>query len=271
MPLIAVCSSLLCAQNGVDRVCSAALRHGAKVSVACGSVVSYSGTAIVNAANEGCLHGGGVDGAVNHAGGEELIAAREALPLIAPRVRCHTGECKVTVAGDLSCKWVLHAVGPNYHMLEEEEGDRLLFSAYRAAMVEAKRLRMADVAFSLLSAGIFRAGKPLSDVLAIGALAVSACEYEGLEEVFLVGFTQAEVSTLTSLLEELHHTDADRAAEATKTALSRVAPSVRRMHADCLAGITEELPVGFKIAWMAAAANSEPVAVVPSEAIDMSD
>ena len=51
-------------------------------------------------------------------------------------------------------------------------------------MVQAKRKRLPDVAFCLLSAGIFRGSKPLQDVMGIGALALSACVYDGLEEVF---------------------------------------------------------------------------------------
>ena len=212
----------------------------------------------MNAANEGCITGGGVDGAVNRAGGDALFLARKALPIIpgTARVRCRTGDAKTTVAGELPCEWVIHAVGPNYALFEEAEADELLFRAYRAAMVEARRKALPTVGFSLLSAGIFRGAKPLRDVLAIGVLALDACAYRGLEEVFLVGFTEAEVATLTELLEAL---SADRAG-ATAAMLERLAPAVRQMHADARAGVTEDLPVGWSISWMAAAAAQDAAA-----------
>ena len=99
-------------QNGIKKLASAAMKNGAKVSIAQGSVVEYSGTAIVNAANEGCIGGGGVDGAVNRKGGEALIEARVALPIVSGgSIRCPTGQSKTTSAGDLECQWVIHAVG----------------------------------------------------------------------------------------------------------------------------------------------------------------
>ena len=249
---------LSCAQHGVQRLCSWTVAHGAKVSAARGSVVDYTGAALVNAANEGCISGGGVDGAVTGAGGEALHKARTLLPVVdgTRSVRCRTGDAKITVGGDLPCQWAIHAVGPNYHGVEDEdEGDRLLYLAYRSAMREARRKRLPDVAFSLLSAGIFRAARPLKHVLAIGALAVSACAYEGLEEAFLVGFTDREVSALTELLEGLSD---DRAA-ATEALLAHLAPAVAQLHLDTVAGIVEDQPVGFDVAWMAASVTPASV------------
>ena len=186
------------------------LAGGAKFVVARGSVVGYRGTAIVNAANEGCLGGGGVDGAISEAGGEALFLAREALPELEgrPGVRCACGDAKTTVGGDLPAQFVIHAVGPNYRGFREEadpenpdEGpgdvedefmaDGLLYSAYQCAMVEARTQKMASVGFSLLSSGIFRGRRPLGAVLRIGVLAIAANAYPGLEEVAMVGFKRA--------------------------------------------------------------------------------
>ena len=122
--------------------------------------------------------------------------------------------------------------------------------------------RMPDVAFCLLSAGIFRGRKSLYDVLAIGALAVSACVYDGLEEVFLVGFTPAEVETLQTLIEELLAAETREAAQA--KLFERLAPAVKQMHLDCTAGILEpNLEVGYAVAMQAAAAGGEPIQAGP--------
>ena len=189
----------------------------AKLTVARGSVVHFRGTAIVNAANEGCVGGGGVDGAVNDAGGPALVAARRALPIIEAMngVRCPCGDARTTVAGALPVEYVIHAVGPNYRMYTQKEGaggappqdeymaDGLLHSAYVAAMREAAAKGMTTVAFSLLSSGIFRGGRDLSAVLRIALLAVGAHAYDGLEEVSFVAFTQQEADALLAEAEAL--------------------------------------------------------------------
>ena len=90
------------------------------VSISQGSVVNFRGGAIVNAANNGGLGGGGVDAAVNKAGGQKLRAAREALPELAcggtvaghklKGTRIRTGGAVITTGGDLKAEWCIHAV-----------------------------------------------------------------------------------------------------------------------------------------------------------------
>ena len=172
-----------------------------------GSVVFATTDAIVNAANEGCLGGGGVDGAVCDAGGPSLAAARRALPLLnAPKgrgyVRCHTGDAVTTIGGDLPARLCIHAVGPNF-AFHRENGDNLLSSAYAAAMREAAKHRATSVAFSLLSASIFKADRPLSHVLRLAAAAVAQNVYEGCTHVLLCGYTPEECSELEDVLGQL--------------------------------------------------------------------
>ena len=91
-------------RNGVTELCSVAVNsQGTKLTAAQGSVVSFTGDAIVNAANTGCL-GGGADGAISRAGGRELAEARKKLSVLDPdqHIRCYTGHARSTVAGDLA-------------------------------------------------------------------------------------------------------------------------------------------------------------------------
>jgi O-acetyl-ADP-ribose deacetylase (regulator of RNase III) len=88
-------------------------------------------------------------------------------------------------------------VGPDYYDYDTDaEADALLASAYKAAMAHAQRLGVRTLAFSLLSAAIYRAHRPLAVVLRIAVDALRNAAYDGLEEVHLVGFTSQEVRTL---------------------------------------------------------------------------
>jgi len=89
-------------------------KDAATLLVICsGSVVDFQGDAIVNAANEDCLSGGGVDGVITAAGGPELAEARLNLPILDHKrdVRCPTGEAKMTIGGRLKAQYCIDAPG----------------------------------------------------------------------------------------------------------------------------------------------------------------
>jgi O-acetyl-ADP-ribose deacetylase (regulator of RNase III) len=173
-----------------------------------GSVVDFAhktqSSAIVNAANEGCLGGGGVDGAIGDAGGPALLEDRMNLPQLEPGIRCLTGSAVSTGPnsyGSLHVPFVIHAVGPNYMQYDTEEemaqGDDLLSSAYTASLECGKSHNIEAIAFALLSAGIFRGKRSVDEVVQIGI--DSICKFDGypaLQEVHLCAFNQKEANTL---------------------------------------------------------------------------
>lgn len=163
-----------------------------------GSVLSFQGDAIVNAANNGCLGGGGIDGAINDAGGPEVVEARKALPEIGfANYRCDTGDAKVTIAGRLPCKFIIHAVGPNFSTEKDESrGVQLLKDAYKESLIRARELCLESVAFCIISGGIYRGICPLLKIIEVALYAIAQNTYPMLKNVYLCGFTLHEINVL---------------------------------------------------------------------------
>lgn len=122
-----------------------------------GDITEEKVDAIVNAANEHLLHGGGVAGAIVRRGGEVI---QEESRRIAPVPQ---GSAKATGAGKLPCKYVIHAVGPVWKGGKEGEPE-VLASAVRSALEVAKGLGCAVVSMPAISAGIF--GFPVNEAAA---------------------------------------------------------------------------------------------------------
>jgi O-acetyl-ADP-ribose deacetylase len=138
--------------------------------------------AIVNAANEQLLPGGGVCGAIHRAAGPELA---EACALVAP---CPTGDARVTPGFNLPARLVIHAVGPRWFGGNEGEPE-LLAHAYQSAFRLAKESRVRRIAFPAISTGIF--GYPLHPATAIAVRVTrEVAPASGVEEVTFVCFSE---------------------------------------------------------------------------------
>ena len=155
------------------------------VHLAIGDITTARVDAIVNAANSSLLRGGGVCGAIHAAAGPSLQEACNKVELIDGE-RCPVGEARITEAGDLPAKYVIHAVGPRYRV--DEPSDALLASAYRHTYRLALDNHCRTVAIPAISCGIF--GYPLEQAAEI-ALAVShEPEFVALDITFYL-FDQA--------------------------------------------------------------------------------
>ena len=127
--------------------------------------------AIVNAANERLLGGGGVDAAIHRAAGPELLAACRAIPEVRPGVRCPTGDSRITPGFRLPARHVIHTVGPVWRGGRHGEPE-LLASCYRTALALAADYALQSIAFPAISCGIY--GYPLDDAAAIAVREVRA-------------------------------------------------------------------------------------------------
>jgi O-acetyl-ADP-ribose deacetylase (regulator of RNase III) len=145
-----------------------------------GDLTEQEVDAIVNAANESLLGGGGVDGAIHRAGGPEILAESRRLG------GCPTGEAKGTTAGRLPARWVIHAVGPVWRGGENGEPE-LLASAHRRALEVARELGASTVAFPAISCGIYGYPPELAAPVAVDAARAFDGDFELIRFVFLEG------------------------------------------------------------------------------------
>ncbi|KAK6428683.1 hypothetical protein LTR95_015173 [Oleoguttula sp. CCFEE 5521] len=136
--------------------------HNSKISLIRTDITKLAVDAIVNAANESLLGGGGVDGAIHRAAGPELVDECEELD------GCDTGDAKITGAYELPCKKVIHAVGPVYHTRKRQgTHTKLLQGCYTRSLDLMVENGCRSIAFSALSTGVY--GYP-SEEAAEGAL-----------------------------------------------------------------------------------------------------
>lgn len=158
-----------------------------RISVVVGDITTLEVDAIVNAANEWMLGGGGVDGAIHRAAGPELVQACEKFPLVRPGVRCPTGESRITPAFRLPSKYVIHTVGPVWHGGDAGEAE-LLAGCYHSSLALAQEHGIRSVAFPAISCGVFRYPLDQAADIAIGTIAAALAEGADLDQVLLVAF-----------------------------------------------------------------------------------
>ena len=149
-----------------------------RVEFEVGDLTEQQVDAIVNAANESLLGGGGVDGAIHHPRGPEINAETR------NQGGFPTGDAKPTTAGQLPARWVIHAVGPVWRGGGQREADQLA-SAHRRALEVARDLGAHTVALPAISCGIYGYPPELAAPVAVGVLDEFEQDFELVRFVFL--------------------------------------------------------------------------------------
>ncbi|MGH8038599.1 MAG: O-acetyl-ADP-ribose deacetylase [Stenotrophomonas sp.] len=170
-----------------------------KIEVWQGDITTLAVDAIVNAANESLLGGGGVDGAIHRAAGPQLLAECEALPQIRAGVRCPTGEVRATGAYNLPARHVFHTVGPVWQDGHRDE-PALLANCYWKSLQLAEKMDLQSIAFPAISCGVF--GYPLHQAALIAATETVAWQRSHREprRIILVAYNAATYKAYQSAL-----------------------------------------------------------------------
>ena len=166
-----------------------------RIEVIKGDITSLDVDAIVNAANNTLLGGGGVDGAIHRAAGPGLLEECRGLN------GCETGKAKITLGYDLKARHVIHTVGPVWYGGYRDETE-LLASCYRSSLALAKKNRIKTIAFPGISTGVYRFPKELAAVIAVNETKRFLNESSIPEKVAFVAFDDENYKIYRKLLDQ---------------------------------------------------------------------
>jgi O-acetyl-ADP-ribose deacetylase len=158
-----------------------------KISVRRGDITRVEVDAIVNAANNSLMGGGGVDGAIHRAGGPSIL--EECRAIVARQGGCNTGDAVITGGGNLPARFVIHTVGPVWTGGENHENEKLS-SCYLTSLRLAADNHCTSVAFPNISTGVYGFPKPGAAAIAAEAVAKFLASDERITRVIFVCFDE---------------------------------------------------------------------------------
>jgi O-acetyl-ADP-ribose deacetylase (regulator of RNase III) len=166
-----------------------------KVQLIQGDITRLGVDAIVNAANQTLLGGGGVDGAIHRAAGPELLQECRQLD------GCLTGQVKITAGYNLPARFVIHTVGPVWHGGHQNE-DTLLADCYRNSLLLALSHHLRSIAFPSISTGAYRFPLERACRIALHVALDFLSSHEEAPRVIFCCFSEKDLQVYQNLLQE---------------------------------------------------------------------
>ncbi|MGE5525670.1 MAG: O-acetyl-ADP-ribose deacetylase [Rhodospirillaceae bacterium] len=160
------------------------------------NIVTLDVDAIVNAANESLLGGGGVDGAIHRAAGPELLEACRRIG------GCPTGEARITPGFRLPARYVIHTVGPVWRGGDHGEPE-LLASCYRSSIALALEHDLTTLAFPAISCGVYGYPPAQAADIAVTVCAAAAAKHPSLERITFCCFDSGMLNVYLAILARL--------------------------------------------------------------------
>ncbi|HHW07943.1 MAG TPA: O-acetyl-ADP-ribose deacetylase [Clostridia bacterium] len=171
-----------------------------RVEIIQGDITKLAVDAIVNAANNSLLGGGGVDGAIHRAGGPAIL--EECMKIREKQGGCPTGEAVITTGGNLPAKYVIHTVGPVWRGGNRGE-EQLLRNAYRNSLRLAVEHGVKTVAFPNISTGVYGYPKREAAQVALDEVVKFLREDSRLEKVIFVCFNRDNYEIYREIFDQL--------------------------------------------------------------------
>lgn len=167
-----------------------------KIVLKRGDITLEKVDAIVNAANNTLLGGGGVDGAIHRAGGPRILEECRKLG------GCETGDAKITTGGNLPARYVIHTVGPVWSGGNRGEPEKLA-SAYRRSLEVASENKCKTVSFPSISTGAYRFPIEKASKIALKTVVDYLNSHSDIEQVNFVLFSDRDLETYKESAREL--------------------------------------------------------------------
>lgn len=167
-----------------------------KIEIIQGDITQLKVDAIVNAANQSLLGGGGVDGAIHRSAGPRLLEECQTLG------GCPTGEARLTGGYDLPARFVIHTVGPVWQGGGHDE-DNLLAACYRNSLLLASARRLRSLAFPSISTGVYRFPIERASRIALRVVSDYLNDNELPTRVVFVCFSAADLQAYRKAWDEI--------------------------------------------------------------------